>query len=227
MPDRIWFQGRASPGIVQSPESASYENSYDWGAAVYTVSEQTSGTGTTAAVKVQSSLIGGRTSYSAPEYTLSVSGVYLTVSHSVYLSESVQIAFTSATSGLESVTAHEDFGFSEPGAGCSLALDGVSSPQSCSTGEVFVGAGSQISVGSNLWASAFTENSGDAGSFNGIATLGPLDVYDLNGNLIETVELGPTVSAPEPAVGIFSAVLITAAALGRRVKRSKKQPSRT
>jgi hypothetical protein len=132
-------------------------------------------------------------------YGASYSGARLITNKPVYLSESVTLnyGFTLGANSQGSV-AGEFLQFSDSlgnpvGTGCSI--DQSSTSDKCSTGLVFFAANSVISVGGSLNGAFFVS---DSASFQGTATLGPLMVYDTNGNLLESLDLNTLVLVPEP-----------------------------
>jgi hypothetical protein len=124
----------------------------------------------------------------------------------VYLSETVTINYSFPQIG-NSLSFGYTLGFYDSsgnllGTGCSAASSTPSliGTVSCSTGLVLIGGPSIINLNDSFGAGIVVFSPGDSASFKATATLGPLDVYDASGNLIEVNDLNSLpAAAPEPA----------------------------
>lgn len=195
--------------------TVSYTNSQQIGSGVYFVSERASGNGSTARLDIGNALTGGPVNYTGYVTANSFSGFNLSVQQPVYLDESVQVTFVNTAVGRGLPTAETEYmGFFDQhgtliGKECKLLdLVAAQSPQTCSTGETLIAAASEISVNSSLGAGAFVFQDGDSASFQGIATLQALQVFDLNGQLIETLDLSAPVTTPEPNLAVLTGMLL-------------------
>ncbi|HLH02493.1 MAG TPA: hypothetical protein VKX25_06975 [Bryobacteraceae bacterium] len=197
--------------------------------ATYTASEQTSGTLTTVGVQVSNAWTGFGVQALRYASTNSFAGAILKINQAVYLSETATVNWTasvvgrtSSSTGWESVD-FADMQGTEIGSTCHVFLAPNQSAQTCSTGKVLIGAGSEIAVNNSLVGSVLVQGVGESATFQGTAELGPLQVYDLNGNLIESFDLGAMDPAPEPDLAIVCGVALAGLIYRRKfVTRSRR-----
>jgi hypothetical protein len=152
----------------------------------------------------------------------SFSGANLYIQGPVYLSESVTVDYKFGFTGTNGFSNELSvvLGFYDTsgiiGSGCAInggslppiALPGQPGTESCSTGLVYIASPEVISLSSNLAASIYVLSQGDSASFQGTATLGPLQVYDASGNLIDSIDLNAlsqSAATPEPGFAFLIA----------------------
>lgn len=158
----------------------------------------------------------------------SFSGANLSVQSSVYLAESVTLNYSYSSQGPGFFAGAQEYLEFQDTHGNTLASCnfGIVVPEpspgsaTCSTAKLLVGAGTEIAINSSLSAQigvGLYPSSPDDASFSGTATLGALDIYDLSGNLIESIDLNSLVSAPEPTeTTLFGMGVLGLALIARR-----------
>ena len=165
-----------------------------------------------------------------------IASLTLHLNQPVYLSESVTVNYTSSSPPESYPFPYADqslqFFDSQGNAlgACSfyVGYDGpatANGTKSCSTGLVLADTSDSTVILNNYFQPEVLEVGsvpnaiGYTATMQGTATLGSLNIYDLNQNLIETIDLNSLVTAPEPSGVALLALGLAAIGLGRAKKR--------
>jgi hypothetical protein len=209
------YPGPGSVNNTSSPASVSYSASGPAGASQYSTVTNAAANRTSVSVQTVMSESGpAGAGASEMQYTEALSNLFLEIGGPVYLSETLTLSHSSDVTGqfggalgdaeVIFYTGNGDISSNE----CHLnTMDGDGSLKSCSTPLLFVnGSDSFINIWNKFSEQVSVDNPGVSVSVQGTATLGPLQVYDQNFHLIETIDLNSLQVAPEPSCFLLIAL---------------------